>query len=239
MSCDAHLLAPRRAPQPCDRTHTHATLRRRRSATDCAAHAAPFIPHPAPALPHKLHTTQSAPGCVAHTQWVPARCTGGRGGTGGGRHAFSSQRPHGRRFSSGTACPHTASQLHMAHPAPHTTLSRDMHAARTREATSVGLRCAFLHRRSTHAWTHTPTHTEMRTRHTYPRSLIGERRVHSLVRGENERRARLPAVVAASDAGCLGRAITFRSSTEHLYIGSMCRSVESCSESISGKRQHI
>ena len=30
-----------------------------------------------PALPHKLHTPHSAPGCVAHTQWVPARCTGG------------------------------------------------------------------------------------------------------------------------------------------------------------------
>ena len=73
----ASLVSKGAPPQPCDRTHTHATLRMQRSATDCAAHAAPFIPHPAPALPHKLHTPHSAPGCVAHTQWVPARCTGG------------------------------------------------------------------------------------------------------------------------------------------------------------------
>ena len=66
--------------------------------------------------------TSCTPHTVRRVVWrthsgSPLVARGGRGGTGGGRHAFSSQRPHGRRFSSGTACPHTASQLHMAHAA--------------------------------------------------------------------------------------------------------------------------
>ena len=145
VSCDAHLLSPKARP-PALRSHAH-TCDAAHAAVSHRLRSACGSLHPAPSsspASQAAHPTQCAGLCGAHTVGPRSLHGGGRGGTGGGRHAFSSQRPHGRRFSSGTACPHTASQLHMAHPAPHTTLSRDMHAARTREATSVGLRCAFF-----------------------------------------------------------------------------------------------
>ena len=91
---------------------------------------APFSPAPrSQPLPRELHTPQSAPGCVAHThtQWVALRLWPGgtrrlRGAaTARSRHAFSASR-HPLAMPTHT---HTASQLHMAHPAPHTHPSRE------------------------------------------------------------------------------------------------------------------
>ena len=118
VSCDAHLLAPKARP-PALRSHAH-TCDAANAAVSHRLRSACGSLHPAPSSQPCL--TSCTPHTVRRVVWrthsgSPLVARGGRGGTGGGRHAFSSQRPHGRRFSSGTACPHTASQLHMAHAA--------------------------------------------------------------------------------------------------------------------------
>ena len=82
-------------PQPGERTHTHAALRRRRSTAGCvASHRA--RPSSRSLLTSCTHTPQPAPGCVAHkhTQRVP-HARGRRGArryrgpqTARARHAF-------------------------------------------------------------------------------------------------------------------------------------------------------
>ena len=80
---------------------------------------APFSPAPrSQPLPHELHAPQSAPGCVAFTHTVGCPALAARPLPRPQRHAC------GTRFSprdTPLAMPtHTASQLHMAHLAPHT-----------------------------------------------------------------------------------------------------------------------
>ena len=136
-------------PDPCA-TPARTTLLPRRPrapqrppAASCAMHCTPLVqdlqghaPHlPMPPrsrpLPHKLHTPQSAPGCVArtHTQWVaPRSWPGGRGGSGGPQ-----RRVCGTRFRLATplrhAHTHTTSQLTHGPPcAVHPPFLRGKHA---------------------------------------------------------------------------------------------------------------
>ena len=103
---------------------------------------APFSPTPPlPALPHELHTPQSAPGCVAHTHsGFPTLVAGGtrwlHGATARVRYAFSPR---------DTPSPaHTRpSQLHMAHPAPHTH-PPERHARRRATGPIRASRCVCL-----------------------------------------------------------------------------------------------
>ena len=98
-------------------------------------------PLPAPAS-RAAHPTACAGLCGAQkTVGCPARGRGGRSGSvGPQRHARGVFSPRD------TPSPVHArpSQLHMAHPAPHTTLP-ERHARRPdARGTSVGLRCAFF-----------------------------------------------------------------------------------------------
>jgi hypothetical protein len=94
---------------------------RRRKGPPAQRVRAPFSPTPrSQPLPHELHIPQSAPGCVAHTHNGLPRARGRVGeaastaATARVWHAFSPRDTH--------AMPtHAASQLHMAHPAPHMT----------------------------------------------------------------------------------------------------------------------
>ena len=104
--------ARRSPPQPGEHEDVEA------EGTARAAHAGCLLSHPAPSpVSRAAHPTKCA-GCVAHTHsGFPARGRGGRGGTTAAtareRRAFSPRDTH--------AMPtHTASQLHMAHLAPHT-----------------------------------------------------------------------------------------------------------------------
>ena len=89
------------------------------STAACGASHRPASPHPAPSP----FLTSCTPRKVRRAVWrthsgLPTLVAGGtrrlrRAATARARHAFSPRDTH--------ACPHTASQLHMAHPAPHMT----------------------------------------------------------------------------------------------------------------------
>ena len=149
---------------PARRTHAHedAVVHRRPRRVACGL---PSLPRPAPS-PCLASCT---PCKVRRAVWRTHTHSGLPRARGRGDEAASTAATaRVRRFSASRHPPrhaHTHTQPHSCTwPTPcaaHPSFPRDMHAVRTREATSVGLRCAFLRRRSTHAWpAHTPTHTD-------------------------------------------------------------------------------
>ena len=113
----------RRAAHPsARRSHPHT----RRCAAGRDRRLRSVAPGTQPQPPHKLHTPQPAPGCVAHTHTH----RGGGQLVADGRHRG---RPHGRTARTSPQRPHEGVSARprtptahncMAHPAPHTTRQR-------------------------------------------------------------------------------------------------------------------
>ena len=130
-------------PQPGERTHT--ALRMRWSTAACGASRAGFPSLPPPAPSPCL--TSCTPHSLRRAVWRTKNSGLPRSWPGGTKRLRRAATARARRFSPrDTPSPVHArpSQLHMAHPAPHTTLP-ERHARRPdARGTSVGLRCAFF-----------------------------------------------------------------------------------------------
>jgi hypothetical protein len=172
----------RRAAHPsARRSHPHT----RRCAAGRDRRLRSVAPGTQPQPPHKLHTPQPAPGCVAHTHTHR-----GGGATRGGRAApGTATRPHGTQFlrsgrTGGVPArprPPTAHNC-MAHPVPHTT--RQRHPRRPAP-------------RGLHNWAFAPGHRCPRT--DQPRSS------GYASHGSSAARAPKPAPAAAHHTACARR----------------------------------